>query len=125
MTGKRKWSVVLTAFSSTGPENRKGERLFTRSLAIALGVRDYVARGVFVNATLQWFMTLAAQTFQENFLRVVSEDLLDYTERIFLDKLVGARLRHATQLHLIISRTQHFSSDREWNNVLLTLSFDS
>jgi len=41
-------------------------------------------------------MTSAGQTFQKYFYEMVSEDLLDYAERIFLDKLVTTRLRYAT-----------------------------
>jgi hypothetical protein len=69
-------------------------------------------------------MTLRVQTFQKNFGQVVSEDLLDYTERVFFDKLIGARVQHATQLHFIVSGTEHLTGDSKWNNVLLALGLD-
>ena len=101
--------------------NHKGERLFTRSLAVALGVRGMSRVGCFYQCDASMVMTSAGQTFQKYFYEEVSEDLLDYAERIFLDKLVATRLRHTTQLHFIISRTQHLSRDREWNKILLAL----
>lgn len=89
------------------------------------GVRVFGrAWGIVVNATLQYLMTLGGQTFQKNFRWVVSEDLLDNTERIILNKLIGARLQHTTQLQLIVSRTKHFPSDGEWHNILPALGFD-
>lgn len=86
------------------------------------GIRSRVGCCFYCDASM--VMTSDGQTFQKNFWMEVSEDLLGDTERIILDELVSARLRYTTQLHLIVSRTELFSSDREWNYVLLTLGYD-
>ena len=104
------------------------------------GVSDSVARGVICRSGRQdsvpWqslnphksaslVMTDPGQTFQKYFRWRVSEDLLVYTERIIVDKLVLARLRNTTELHLIISRTERFARDRQRNNLMCTVCLNS
>ena len=82
---------------------------------------EFVARGVFILATLSIVMTATGQTFHKNLLAVVSEDLLDNSERIVVDKFILTRIQYATKLHLVISRPKHVSRNRQRHDLLLTV----
>ena len=109
-----------------------GERLVPQSLAISYedmhthareGDRSRVGCFLFCDASM--VMTLGGQTFQSIFRSEVSEDLLDNTERIIVDELVGTRIQNTAQFDLIIPRAQHLTSDRKWNNALFAFCLES
>src|SRR6185369_3199784 len=75
------------------------------------------------NSNASIIMIRTWRTFQKFFVGRVSEDLLDDAESVVIDQFILPGIQNTTQLHLIISGTQHVSVDSERNNVLAVLCF--